>query len=380
MKIQQVLVNELSEVTTVKTSKLFSADHVQLVIAFGEREMLEKLDFYKLLKLQYPNADIVICSSAGQISNDSNGETNVAATAIEFEKTEFKVSHYNLLERRSLEQLGSQILNDIVTDDLNSLLVLSEGTYVNGTELITELTKATESKIPIFGGIAGDALNFRKTVVGFNENPKEGEIVIIAFYGQNIKFGFGCEGGWTDFGPEREVTLSDKNVLYKIGDDYALDLYKEYLGKYADDLPGSALYFPLSMKENEDASPVVRTILSIDEQEKSMTFAGNIPQGAKVKLMKCNLDKLIDASYNAANASIEDGNSNPELVMVVSCVGRKVVLAGRIEEEIEVVKEIFGEDSFLFGFYSYGEISPVVKHKFCELHNQTISIATIHES
>nr|WP_294776853.1 FIST C-terminal domain-containing protein [uncultured Flavobacterium sp.] len=379
MKIQQVLINESSRIHIAKTSTSFNADSAQLVIAFGEREMLESLDFYKILKQQYSNADIVICSSAGQVSNDIGGEINLVATAIEFEKTEFRILNYNLLEKQNLDQLSPQIIREIVSDDLNSLMVLSEGTYGNGTELITELTKATESKIPIFGGMAGDALNFRKTIVGVNENPKEGEIALIAFYGNNIKFGFGCEGGWTDFGPEREVTLSDKNVLYKIGDDYALDLYKEYLGKYADDLPGSALYFPLSMRENEYASPVVRTILSIDEQEKSMTFAGNIPQGATVKLMKGNFDKLIDASYNASNASIANGYSNPELVMIVSCVGRKVVLENRIEEEIEIVKEVFGNNTFLFGFYSYGEISPVVRHKPCELHNQTISITSIHE-
>jgi hypothetical protein len=379
MKIQQILVNESSAITKVKTSELFSANSAQLVIAFGEREILEVIDFYSLLKQEYPNAAVVICSSAGQISNSTIGESHPIATAIEFEKTTFTVSSYNLLKKQNLEQLSAQIINEIVRDDLSGLLVLSEGTYVNGTELITELTKATESKIPIFGGIAGDAMNFRKTVVGFNENPKEGEIALIAFYGNHIKFGFGCEGGWTDFGPEREVTLSDRNVLFKIGDEYALDLYKEYLGQYADDLPGSALYFPLSMKENEDASPVVRTILSIDEEEKSMTFAGNIPMGATVKLMKGNFDKLIDASLNASNASIKDGDSNPELVMVVSCVGRKVVLENRIEEEVEIVKETFGDDAFLFGFYSYGEISPVVKHKPCELHNQTISITTLHE-
>lgn len=249
MKIQQVLINESSRIHIAKTSTSFNADSAQLVIAFGEREMLESLDFYKILKQQYSNADIVICSSAGQVSNDIGGEINLVATAIEFEKTEFRILNYNLLEKQNLDQLSPQIIREIVSDDLNSLMVLSEGTYGNGTELITELTKATESKIPIFGGMAGDALNFRKTIVGVNENPKEGEIALIAFYGNNIKFGFGCEGGWTDFGPEREVTLSDKNVLYKIGDDYALDLYKEYLGKYADDLPGSALYFPLSMRE-----------------------------------------------------------------------------------------------------------------------------------
>jgi hypothetical protein len=168
--------------------------------------------------------------------------------------------------------------------------------------------------------------------------------------------------------------------LNKIGDRFALDLYKEYLGKYAEELPASSLYFPLSMKENNDSEPIVRTILSIDEETKSMTFAGNIPVGSKVRLMKGNLDKLIDASYNAADLIRKKQCNNPQLALLVSCVGRKIVLGNRIEEEIEVVKEVFGNEMLVFGFYSYGEISPTQSKVACELHNQTMTITTMFES
>ena len=151
------------------------------------------------------------------------------------------------------------------------------------------------------------------------------------------------------------------------------------MGKYADDLPSSALYFPLSMKESKDSSKVVRTILSIDEKTKSMTFAGNIPQGSFIRLMKGNLDRLIDASYNAATESFSNLSKEPELALIVSCVDRKIVLGNRVEEEFEAVKEISG-NTLLCGFYSYGEISPVTNHNFCELHNQTIAILTISEN
>lgn len=236
----------------------------------------------------------------------------------------------------------------------------------------------TNNLIPVFGGLAGDNIKFEKTLVGLNEDASEGKVVVIGFYGNEINFSFGCKGGWSDFGPEREVTLSEKNVLYKIGERFALDIYKEYLGKYAEELPGSALYFPLSMKESKEATSVVRTILSIDEKTKSMTFAGNIPQGSFVRLMKGNFDKLIDASYNAASESFSNHPKQPELALIVSCVGRKIVLGNRVEEEFEAVKEVSG-NTLLCGFYSYGEISPVSNHNSCELHNQTMAILTISE-
>jgi hypothetical protein len=379
MKLQQILIDDQSENQIISTSPDFSAAKANLVLAFGERELLECSQPYKKLRELYSEAQIVICSTSGQISNFNLVENKIVSTAIEFEKSTIKTVEIDLLKNKNIEELGLVVKNELFNDNLKLLVVLSEGSYVNGTELVNELGKQSNYSLPIFGGLAGDRVAFLKTIVGLNKEAEEGKVVVIGLYGNAINFSSGCEGGWTDYGPEREVTLSEKNVLYKIGDRYALDIYKEYLGKYADDLPSSALYFPLSMKENKDSSPVVRTILSIDEKTKSMTFAGNIPQGSFVRLMKGNFDKLIDASYSAASEAFSSHTKDPELALIVSCVGRKIVLGNRVEEEFEAVKEVSG-NTLLCGFYSYGEISPIKNHEFCELHNQTIAILTISES
>lgn len=379
MELQQVIINDKKEEKVLFSSTGFNSDKANLVLAFGERVFLDGILPYEKIKKLYPGADIVICSTSGQISNANLIENNIVATAINFEKTAIKVSEIDIFKNSNIYELGNTIERDFFNKDLKSILILSEGSFINGTELINELVKQTKGIIPIFGGLAGDEYKFEKTIVGLNSDASPGKIVAVGFYGNAIHFGFGSKGGWSDFGPEREVTLSENNVLYKIGDRFALDLYKEYLGKYAQELPASSLYFPLSMKENKNAEPIVRTILSIDEEKKSMTFAGNIPQGSFVRLMKGNLDKIIDASYSAALQISSKQSVKPELVLLVSCVGRKIVLGNRIEEELEVVKEVFGEDSLVCGFYSYGEISPTLKKVACELHNQTMTIATIYE-
>lgn len=379
MKIQQLLFRDIHDSNVVVTTEGFDNIKAQLVLAFAERRILEQFPYYSILKENYPNADIVICSTSGQISNDILiVDENVVVTALEFEKTNIKAVEVDILED-NIDVLGQKIKQKLFEDDLKSILILSEGSFVNGTELVNELIKQTDAGIPVFGGLAGDGCNFEKTVVGLNADPKQGKIVAVGFYGDYIHFGFGCEGGWSHFGPEREVTSSDKNVLYKIGDKLALDLYKEYLGKYAEELPGSSLYFPLSMKEEVDSKPIVRTILAIDEEKKSMTFAGNIPEGAFVRFMKGNLDKLIEASYDAASKIPIRKSSSTQFALMVSCVGRKVVLGNRIEEEIEVVKEALSKNTVIGGFYSYGEISPTLENVSCELHNQTMTITIISE-
>ncbi|WP_396149705.1 FIST signal transduction protein [Flavobacterium sp.] len=379
MEFQQLLYDGTNQFRELKASGGFDSNESNLVLVFGQRTILEKYLPYAQVKASFPNAEIVICSSSGQISNQCLIPEEIVITAISFDKTIIKTSSIDVLANNSVENLGKEIKNNLVTTELKSLLVLSEGTFINGTELINELIKQTESKIPIFGGLAGDEYSFEKTIVGLNSDASSGKIVLVGFYGNNVHFGYSTKGGWSDFGPEREVTQSEKNVLYKIGDRYALDLYKEYLGKYAEELPGSSLYFPLSMKETALSPSVVRTILSIDESNKSMTFAGNIPQGALVRLLKGNMDKLIDASSSAAHNIENKSNEQNQLVLLVSCVGRRIVLGERLEEELEVVKEIFGKNSLLCGFYSYGEISPQKDNIACELHNQTMTITTIFE-
>ena len=380
MNLQQLLISTKAGHQIVSQSEGFNSLKTSLVLTFGQRTLLEKVRPYEGLKSAFPNAEIVICSSSGQISNQCVIEKDIVATAIEFDKTNIRSCEIDIIQNNNIDELGIKIKDQLWSDDLKSILVLSEGSKVNGTELINELIKQTNKLIPIFGGLAGDEYAFKKTIVGLNSDATRGKIVAIGFYGDHIHFGYGSEGGWGDFGPEREVTKSEKNVLYKIGDRFALDLYKEYLGKYADELPGSSLYFPLSMRENGTTATVVRTILSIDEEKKSMTFAGNIPEGSSVRLMKGNTDKLIDASATAASHITTEPSQNTQLALLVSCVGRRIVLGDRVEEELEVVKDIFGEKTLLCGFYSYGEISPTLENVACELHNQTMTIATLFET
>ena len=379
MKLKQIIISQ-EKIKEEFQSKDFKNSNANLVLVFSERTYLEKHNPYYLIKELFPNAEVVICSSSGQISQANYIKQKVVATAIQFEKSTIKAIEVDINQNESFKNSSKKITDYLLENDKpTSILIISDGTLVNGTELVDNLKLNVENKISIFGGLAGDEEKFEKTMVGLNKNAEAGKIVAIGFYGNSLKFGYGTHGGWRDFGPEREVTKSNKNVLYKIGNYYALDLYKEYLGEHANKLPGSSLYFPLSMRENENAKPVVRTILSIDEENKSMTFAGNIPENSLVRLMRVNNDELIDAAFKATSDAVSTSSNSPELAFLVSCVGRKIVLANRVEEELEAAQEVLGENTLMCGFYSYGEISPLLGKLACELHNQTMTITTFSE-
>jgi hypothetical protein len=265
-------------------------------------------------------------------------------------------------------------------EKLAHVLVLSEGLRVNGSELVCGLSKHLPEGITVTGGMAGDGARFGETCVIWDCIPESDSVAALGLYGSRLKIGFGSLGGWDPFGPERLVTRSRGNVLYELDGHSALGLYKKYLGEHAKGLPATGLLFPLSIRTKADETPVVRAILSVDEKEESVTFAGDVPEGSYARLMKANFDRLIDGANGAAKTCYQAlGSNSPDLAILISCVGRKLVLKQRIEEEVEAVRDVLGEKAVLTGFYSYGEISPFTPGARCELHNQTMTITTLSE-
>ncbi|MEM1182717.1 MAG: FIST C-terminal domain-containing protein, partial [Acidobacteriota bacterium] len=248
-------------------------------------------------------------------------------------------------------------------------------------ELVRGLSSVIREEIPITGGLAGDADRFETTYVACNGAPESHLVAGIGFYGDAVDIGFGSFGGWDAFGPTRRITKAEDNVLYELDGKPALSLYKQYLGDQADHLPGSALLFPLSIyRDGEEDRQLVRTILSIDEDEQSMTFAGDIPVGHSAQLMMANFDRLVDGASEAARRITRSEQERTQLAVLISCVGRKIVLGQRTCDEVENVQEVLGEGTHQIGFYSYGEISPQRTMGHCELHNQTMTITLLSEA
>ena len=348
----------------------------QLILVFGSRILLQENAWYRSLADRFPDSSIVSLSTSGNINQESVSDDTLVASFIYLEKTTIKTLVTNVAMQASSMEAGLDIANHLSAPGLCHVLVFSDGAKVNGSELVRGLSR--NLPVPVTGGLAGDGARFEKTLVGLDSPPAEGNIVGIGFYGSHFSVGYSHFGGWDPFGPERMVTKSKGNVLYELDGKSALELYKTYLGDKAKDLPGSALLFPLSMREEESVQSLTRTILSINE-DGGMVFAGELPEGSTVQLMKANFEKLIDASSMAAEQSFSQMPKGASFALLISCVGRKLVLGQRVEEEVEAVRDVLGPEPVLAGFYSYGEISTLAGQTKCELHNQTMTITVMKE-
>ena len=350
-----------------------------LVLVFGARELLESGERLAELADAFPAGVVIGCSTSGEILGTTVLDQTVTATAIDFEATTVRSVCVELGDAAASFEAGRGAGRALATPELRHLFVLSEGLNVNGSELVRGIATELPKGVEITGGLAGDGSAFQRTLVCLGRVARTGAVVAVGLYGERLNVGCASLGGWDAFGPEREVTRSSGNVLYELDGRSALALYRDYLGDHASGLPASGLLFPLSLRHG-DTIGVVRTILAIDDAAGSLTFAGDIPEGAFARLMKANFDRLIDGSHQAALAARERFvSSPPQLGILISCVGRKLVLRGRVEEEVEAASEALGASVPLTGFYSYGEISPFTADARCELHNQTMTITTLSE-
>jgi hypothetical protein len=361
-------------------SNEISSESVNLILVYADRLLLEKQDILKSLAQQFPSAKLIVCSTAGEIYQRTVTESAATAIIISFDNTAIVVETGEIGKYKDSYELGRESALKINQEGLKYLMVLSDGSLINGDELILGIKSVIGNDVCISGGLAGDGPRFQKTLVGCYPNVKEGNLVLVGLYGEHIKVATGVKGGWDEFGPQRTITKSFSNVLYEIDGVNALELYKKYLGSYKDELPGSALLFPISIKTADTDFYLVRTILSIDEEKQCMVFAGNIPEGSAVRFMKSNPDRLVFAAADVGGQVLQNMQDIPiEMALIVSCVGRKIVLSERIEEEVEAVAEMLPASANVAGFFSYGEIAPHRKEKQTSLHNQTITITAFAE-
>lgn len=349
------------------------------VVVFGGSNYLDEQGPIDELRKAFPNSKLIGCSTAGEILGDTIIDDSLVVAVTRFDRTRLKSCCVPVGDATESLRVGGEIAERLAAPDLRAVFVLSDGLNVNGTTLARGLTQALDERVVITGGLAGDGSRFERTWVTCAEDIRSGAVVAIGYYGDHVRVSHACKGGWDPFGPERIVTESDGNKLFQLDGKPALSLYKEYLGDLAKGLPATALLFPLAVKREGEARTLVRTVLAVDEHENSMTFAGDIPKNAVAQLMRGNFDRIVHGAAEAGDLLQHDGAPAPgSICFAISCVGRRLVLKHRVEEELEEVVRRLPPGTVQTGFYSYGELSPI-DGSACELHNQTMTLTLISE-
>lgn len=351
----------------------------QLVLWFGARQA-DGASLQAALQTQFAEAAVVGCSTSGEIVDGEVLDDTLVGTAIEFHHSHIRTATVEQAEATESHAIGVRLAQQLRADDLSGVMLFCDGLRVSGTALGRGFTEVLGEHIPICGALAGDGSRFEKTWVACNAAPASGRIVAIGFYGERLHMRFGTGGGWDPFGPQRQITRSTNNQLFELDGQPALSLYKKYLGDEAAGLPGSALHFPLFVRGGSGDGGVTRTVLAVSEIDESITFAGDLPVGHTAQLMHGNFERMIAGAADSTRAMQANVDAPEGLVLLMSCVGRKLVLGERVSEEVTAALEYLPKGMPVIGFYSYGGLAPVSGLDGTQLHNQTMTAVLITET
>lgn len=350
-----------------------------IVILFTSPDVMANTDLPKQIETAYPNSDIVGCTGSGAISGQKVYDKSLVVIAIAFDKAYTKTAKVEVQNTQEAEEAAKTLLNQLPKEDLKHVIILFNLLKFDPGVLIETLAKNLPEGVGLTGGAAGDYETFSKTYVYYKGEISENSVVLIGFYGKDLKINYNCEIGCKPYGPERYITKVDDKMVYELDGQPALSLYKEFLGPYADRLPLISQKYPFAVRFNENDKQVFRTIFGIDETKQSVIISGGLPKGTPTQFVLISIPKLIEGAELAAVESKKIENE-PELVFLFSCSGRRLVLHQRVEEELESVNTIFGEKPTVVGFYCYGEVSPYKMKEKCYLQNYSMAITTITES
>lgn len=351
-----------------------------LLLLFGEKELLQQPDSMLLISEIFSNGQIVAASSAGEIWQLDAQNDSIVCIAIRLDYSTVTVVQANINAHKNSVALGQHLISRMPQQHLQYLMILSDGQLVNGDALMEGINSLLPPGVQVSGAMAGDGIRFEDTLTGIPNQLEKGNVVLIGFYGNRLRVTTTYGSGWSAFGPERVVTASNDNELFEIDGENALETYKRYIGDYALSLPASALLFPVALLSHTGEVQMVRTILNINENKGSLVFAGNVPTGANIKLMRTNTENVIQRAAQAAADASPFKHQSGQLALLFNCIGRKLVLNTRVSEEIESIAAHFSKETTIAGMYSYGEFmkNPATDGK-CELHNQTVVITLFEE-
>ena len=352
-----------------------------VILVFAAPRFFTEPGLAETLASAFPKARRIGASTAGEISGHGVDEDSLVVTAVRFERITTRIATTDLIDLEDCHAAGRRLGEGLAAPDLRGVILLSQGVGVNGSKLIDGAVSALGPTIPLTGGLAGDNGTFSKTWTLLDERISGTMLVALGLYGDAVDFAHGSFGGWQSFGPARRATRADGNVLYELDGTPALEIYKRYLGEHARDLPASGLLFPFAVLSDErQETGLIRTLLAVNEDDGSLVLAGDIPENAFLRLMHASTEALVDGAELAAVAARRMVESDtPSLGLLISCVGRKLAMGDRVEEEIEAVGSVFGPGCTLAGFYSNGEISPFLDSTECKLHNETMTVTYITE-
>lgn len=330
------------------------------------------------IQQKFPGLALIGCTTDGEISsNEGFGEGSATLILFASDRVRFAAGVGRNLQADPAAAAREAIaqINCSCNEPIRLCIITPESLTTGANAILGGLHAALAPGIPVLGGTASDQWRFNQTYQFFGGERLTDALPVLALAG-DVAYSHGVASGWRPIGDRKPVTRCAQHVVYQIGSMSAVAYYQHYLGPH----PPAGEY-PLAVFDERSGQTYLRAPLTYDPEVGSVSFAGEIPEGAQVQLTSATRDDIIAATRaSLAQATCNYKGSSPDAALVFSCAARKQILGTRTGEEALLIRGDLRPDLPTCGFYAYGEFAPLAPGQPSRFHNETIVTLLLGES
>jgi PAS domain S-box-containing protein len=353
-----------------KCEKQLQGYHPQAGIVFAgtnfeHREMLDEIN------LNFPQIELIGCTTAGELSSNF-GFSDESITLMLFYSNdiEIKAGVGRVLSENPAAAIKSAVnqARSRLSKKASICLTLPDGQNKSFDPIMKLLNKEIGDRCAVFGGAAGTIWSEKQRILQFHKEEILEDSIPMLLWGGPVEYSFSIANSWKPVGKRVTVTEADGREVKRIGDRKAVDFYRYYLGDH--DEP--AREFILAVYEEGKEHFYLRAPVNYNS-DGSIIFTESVPQGASVQLTEAIREVILEDTKVSTKRLIQkSSNFQPAFALSFSCAFRKDVLGTRTVEELEILRENLPPQLPIGGFYTYGEIAPLVKGQESFLHGATL--------
>jgi len=320
------------------------------------------------------------CSGSGVISGGRSRETthSVAVLAVRSSALSFT----SLLERglaADAEGIGRAMGERARAADARALFLFPDGLTGNLSALLRGIAATAPEELLVFGGAAGELLQFTHTFQYAAEGPAS-DAVAGLLVGGDVTFDVAISHGCKLLSIEHVVTRATGGTVHELDGRPAWEVMREYIDAPRDTLSSEDVsYLSLAQRDPETGSEVIRVPLGHDRATGALFFPGELRQGTSVTMARREVEEVIErAVQSAAELAARAAGRDPLFVLHADCTGRGRVLLGDAVSDrlLRPVQRAFPTTAPWMGFHAYGEIAPLGRH--ARYHNYTMALCAAY--
>lgn len=234
-----------------------------------------------------------------------------------------------------------------------ALVFLAADFRADGSVLESVLQRELDA--PAVGGLAGDEYRFERCLQYRGREALRDSVVLLGAYGP-LAFDIQVGTRLRRVGAPGLITRASGSRVQAIDGLPAMDFILRETGKPALETDRGVVSIVVGDPDRPGVERIRSILPGVDLETGELGLFGKAEAGATVQVCLAAPEDLIAEVYALASSARE--RIEPRAALVVSCAGRKELLAGQISHEIGALADAFPEGLPLVGFPSFGEFGP----------------------